>query len=126
MSTTVTSTLGYGVRIDPEAFTAATGMNEERYSDVYLDGRKYPLLHIAYEGTSSLSIHNKPNHWIFIKPGLARIYSGISGDGMTAPVSMPDLNDNGVQEAKEQLEQWCREYGHDSIEAQWAMVLWIN
>lgn len=126
MSTTVTSTLGYGIRIDPEAFTVKTGINEERYSDVYLDERKYPLLHIAYEGTSSLSIHNKPNHWIFIKQGLSRIYSGISGDGMTAPVSIPDLNDNDVQEAKEQLEQWCREYGHDDIEPQWAMILWIN
>lgn len=126
MSSTVTSTLGYGIRIDPKIFTDTTGMNQERYSDAYLDEQKYPMLHIAYEGIASLSIHDKPNHWIFIKPGLARIYSGISGDGMTAPVSVPDLNDNDVQEAKAQLEQWCREYGHDGINAQWRMVLWIN
>lgn len=126
MSTTATSTLGYGIRINPDAFTVKTGTNEERYSDVYLDERKYPLLHLAYEGVSSMSIHHKPNHWIFIKPGLSRIYSGISGDGMTAPVFIPDVKGREVQEAKEQLSQWCREYGHKDAIAEWAMVLWIN
>jgi hypothetical protein len=126
MSTTATSTLGYGIRIDPDAFTSKAGTNEERYSDVYLDEQKYPLLYIAYEGFSSANIHHKPNHWIFVKPGLSRIYSGISGDGMAAPVHFPNVDDEEFKKAESQLRKWSQEHGQENSIPQWAMALWIN
>lgn len=122
MGTTVTSTLGYGIRIDPDSFTA----NEERYSDVYLDEKKYPLLHLAYEGVASPSVFHKPNHWVFIKPGLSRIYSGISGNGMNAPVNIDNLDPTELTEAVRQLNEWRAEFNHEKAFPSWNMALWIN
>lgn len=126
MGTTVTSTLGYGIRIDPDEFVGATGYNEERYTDAYLDEAKYPLLHIAYEGTSSPYYGDMPNHWIFIKPGLSRIYSGISGNGMNAPVNIDDLDTDELNAALKQLKDWCEEFNHGHLNPDWNMALWIN
>lgn len=126
MTQTVTSTLGYGIRINPDAFTEKTGYNQERYTDGYLDEKKFPLLHIAYEGIASISYQDKPNHWIFIKPGLSKIYSGVSGNGLHSPVNITDLDPEELTEAVKQLNQWREEYGHENIFPQWNMALWIN
>lgn len=126
MGTSVTSTLGYGIRIDPDEFILASGYNEERYADLYLDETKYPLLAIAYEGIASASYMDRPNHWIFCKPGLSRIYSGASGNGMNTPVNIDDLDTVEFNQALEQLRSWCQEFGHEDMDPEWNMTLWIN
>lgn len=126
MSTTVTASLGYGIRIDPDEFTMTTGHNEERYTDVYLDEAKYPLLKIANEGIASPFYADMPNHWIFCKPGFSRIYSGLSGNGMNVPVNTDDLDTTEFNEALQQLKSWCEEYGHENMDPSWNMALWIN
>lgn len=126
MGTTVTSTLGYGIRVNPEIFAAKVGENGGYYSEAYLDEEKYPLLHLAYEGISSPSMYHHDDHWVFIKPGLSRIYSGISGNGMNAPVSIDDLDPTELTEAVRQLNEWRAAFGHENIFPSWNMALWIN
>jgi hypothetical protein len=126
MTSTSTATLGYGIRIDPDVFTAKTGYNQERYEDGYLDEKKYPLLHIAYEGIASLNVYVRPNHWIFIKPGLSRIHSGVSGKSMNAPVNTDDLDFDELNASLLQLKDWCKEFGHEDVNPEWNMTLWVN
>lgn len=119
MSTTVTSAVGYGLKIDKEAFTEATGI-PAYYSDSFLDESKPSNLRIQEVGFA-------PNeeHWIFIKAGFTKVYSGVSGDGNSATLVLPMLGPEGFSEQQEELLDWMKDNGQSSFPA-WSLVQYIN
>lgn len=119
MSTTVTSAVGYGLKIDKEAFTKATGF-PTHYADYYLDESKPSNLRIQEVGFSLSA-----EHWIFIQAGFAKVYSGLSGDGNSATLVLPMLGPEGFSEQQEELLDWMKDNGQSGFPT-WSLVQYIN
>lgn len=124
MGQTATSTVGYGFKIDVERFIEATGRGHYGYHDEYLDENLYPELTVGIEGYGSDALHSQ-GKWLFIKTGLSRIYTGISGDGMNKNVKFshdPDALLPGIL----QLEEWKRKHNHEGIMPSWNHIVYFN
>jgi hypothetical protein len=119
MSTTVTSAVGYGLKIDKEAFTKATGL-PTHYADCYLDPDEPSNLRIQEVGFSL-----NEEHWIFIKAGFTKVYSGLSGNGNSATLVLPMLGPDGFSEQQEELFAWMEASGQSNFPA-WSLVQYIN
>lgn len=119
MSTTVTSAVGYGLKIDKEAFTKATGI-PAYYSDSFLDENDSSSLLIQEVGFAG-----NEEHWIFIKAGFQKVYSGISGNGNSATLVLPMLGPEGFAEQQQELLDWMEKNGQSSFPV-WNLVQYIN
>lgn len=118
MSTTVTSAVGYGLKIDKEAFTNATGI-PAHYSDSYFDEEPANLL------IQEVGFAGNEEHWIFIKAGFTKVYSGVSGDGNSATLVLPMLGPEGFAEQQQELFDWMDNNGQSSFPV-WSLVQYIN
>lgn len=119
MSTTVTSAVGYGLKIDKEAFSKSTGL-PTHYADYYFDEGKPSNLLIQEVGFAG-----NEEHWIFIKAGFTKIYSGISGNGNSATLVLPMLGPDGFSEQQKELFDWMKDNGQSQFPA-WSLVQYIN
>lgn len=118
MSTTVTSAVGYGLKIDKEAFTNATG-RPTYYSDSYFDEEPSNLF------VQEVGFAGNEEHWIFIKSGFTKVYSGVSGDGNSATLVLPMLGPEGFAEQQQELFDWMDNNGQSGFPV-WSLVQYIN
>lgn len=118
MSTTVTSAVGYGLKIDKEAFTKATGM-PAHYAESYFEDAPSGLL------IQNVGFAPNEEHWIFIKAGFTKVYSGISGNGNSATLELPMLGPEGFAEQQQELLDWMKNNGQSSFPT-WNLVQYIN
>lgn len=120
MRTTVTSVVGYGVKVDPELFVQATGYPHNGWEDALLDEETYPLLKVVREGTS-------PNeeHWIMLAKYMTHVYSGFSGDGNHAELKGPQDSPIPLHSLN-QLAMWQIKFGHEACIPSWNLVQFIN
>ena len=120
MSTTVTSAIGFGLQIDKEAFTKATGL-PTHYTDCYFDEDKKPANLFIQE----VGFAGNEEHWIFIKCGYTKVYSGYSGNGNSAVLTSPNIDPTEFLDQATELLDWMNDAGQAGTPA-WCLVQYIN
>lgn len=105
MSHTATSIFGYGLKVNEKALYDAglvrfLPVRQERV----LDPEEFPLLDTGFSGWSP-----SEEHWVFVKSSMTRLYSGLSGNGMSATVNSWEIS----SEEQSQLDAWCKLAGQD-------------
>jgi hypothetical protein len=120
MSVTVMSATGYGLKIDKEAFTKATGL-PTHYADYYFDEDKKPsglfIQEVGFAGNEE--------HWIFVRSGYTKVYSGYSGNGNSAPLTSPNIDPTEFLDQTAELHEWMQDNGQTETPA-WSLVQYIN
>lgn len=106
MSHTATSIFGYGLKVNEKALHDAglvrfLPVRQERV----LDPEEYPLLDTGFSGWSP-----SEEHWVFVKSSMTRLYSGLSGNGMSATVNGWEIS----PEEQSQLDAWRKIAGQDA------------
>jgi hypothetical protein len=120
MSITVTSATGYGLKIDKEAFTKATGL-PTHYADYYFDEDNKPSSLFIQE----VGFAGNEEHWIFIKAGYTKVYSGYSGNGNSATLLSPSIDPTDFFDQHEELLAWMKDKGQTGTPT-WSLVQYIN
>lgn len=122
MGTTVTSVAGFGIKVDKEAY--------ERIHNYPLIYPEEQLLDPETGDWSDLCVESsgfaggEEDCWVFVKEGLARVYSGISGNGMSASLSTQEHSPKMLQSI-DTLGELMKLHGITGTLG-WHMVTWIN
>lgn len=122
MSTTVTSVAGFGFKVDKEAYQHAHSFPLLYPEEQLLDPETGDWSELCVE-TSGWALGNE-DYWVFLKEGLTRVYSGISGNGMSAPMSPQTITPKMLQ-GMDTLGNFMKLHGINAKPG-WHMITWIN
>lgn len=123
MSMSITSVIGFGVKVEPKVFLDTTVYGYQGYDDDFLDEGLFPSLKIIREGYAGLE-----GHWIMLKPSLTTIYSSGRGDTNYSKINgQPNtLLPVEYNDSLRELLAWQKSYGHENYDPSWVLVQYIN
>lgn len=122
MSTTVTSVVGFGVKVDREAYERNNKYPLMYPEEQLLDPQTGEWSELCVEASGWAG--GSEDYWVFIKEGLTRTYSGISGNGMSAPLR-PQEHSPKMLQGIDALGELMKLHGITGKPC-WHMVTWIN
>lgn len=122
MGTTITTIAGFGIKVDKDEYNRNHDYPLIYPTDQLLDPDDGNWSELCVERSGFAA--RQEDDWVFLKPTITRIYSGISGNGMDAPLPSQELSKDmltGLSQLQELME-----LRNITGEPGWHMVTWIN